>query len=92
MPAGDPRDPVARSSRPTAGPGRLDEVAARKAAGALHSLARDLGLRSSSVEVPSGDPLARFAAAAEFGEFNAAYLAFGLGLDPGSRSPAERAH
>ena len=71
---------------------QLDEVAARRAAAALHSLAHDLGLRSSSVEVPQGDPLARFAAAAEFGEFTAAYLALGLGLDPGSRGPAERAH
>jgi hypothetical protein len=71
---------------------QLDEVAARKAAAALHELAHELGLRSSTVEVPSGDPLARFAAAAEFGEFTAAYLALGLGLDPGSRGPAERAH
>ena len=71
---------------------QLDEVAARRAAAALHKLARELGLRSSTVEVPTGDPLARFAAAAEFGEFTAAYLALGLGLDPGSRGPAERAH
>jgi hypothetical protein len=71
---------------------QLDEVAARKAAAALHSLAHELGLRSSTVQVPAGDPLARFAAAAEFGEFTAAYLALGLGLDPGSRGPAERAH
>jgi glucose/mannose-6-phosphate isomerase len=71
---------------------QLDEVAARKAARALHDLAANLGLRSSSVDVPAGDPLARFAAAAAFGEFTAAYLAFGLGLDPGSRGPAERAH
>jgi hypothetical protein len=71
---------------------QLDEVAARKAARALHELAANLGLRSSSVDVPNGDPLARFAAAAAFGEFTAAYLALGLGLDPGSRNPAERAH
>jgi hypothetical protein len=71
---------------------QLDEVAARKAAGALHELAANLGLRSSTVQVPNGDPLARFAAAAAFGEFTAAYLAFGLGLDPGARGPAERAH
>ena len=32
-------------------------------------------------------PLARFAAAAAFGEFTAAYLAFGLGLDPGRSAP-----
>jgi hypothetical protein len=71
---------------------QLDEVAARKAASALHDLAANLGLRSSSVDVPNGDPLARFAAAAAFGEFTAAYLALGLGLDPGARNPAERAH
>jgi len=71
---------------------QLDEKAARRAASALHDLAANLGLRSSSVQVPNGDPLARFAAAAAFGEFTAAYLAFGLGLDPGARGPAERAH
>jgi hypothetical protein len=71
---------------------QLDEKAARRAAGALHDLAANLGLRSSSVDVPNGDPLARFAAAAAFGEFTAAYLALGLGLDPGSAGPAERAH
>jgi len=72
---------------------QLDEVAARRAAAALHQLARELGLRSSSVDVPEGaPPLARFAAAAAFGEFTAAYLAFGLGLDPGARTPAELAH
>lgn len=71
---------------------QLDEVAARRAAKALHDLAAGLGVRSSSVDVPAGDPLARFAAASAFGEFTAAYLAFGLGLDPGSPGPAERAH
>ena len=71
---------------------QLDEVAARRAARALHDLAANLGLRSSTVDVPNGDPLARFASAAAFGEFTAAYLAFGFGLDPGSPGPAERAH
>ncbi len=71
---------------------QLDEVAARRAARALHELAGNLGLRSSTVDVPNGDPLARFASAAAFGEFTAAYLAFGFGLDPGSPGPAERAH
>lgn len=72
---------------------QLDEVAARRAAAALHQLARELGLRSSSVDVPEGaPPLARFGAAAAFGEFTAAYLALGLGLDPGARTPAELAH
>jgi hypothetical protein len=71
---------------------QLDEVAARRAAKALHDLAAGLGLRSSSVDVPAGDPLARFASATAFGEFTATYLALGLGLDPGSPGPAERAH
>jgi hypothetical protein len=71
---------------------QLDEVAARRAAAALHSLARELGLHASSVDVPESSALARFGAAAAFGEYTAAYLAFGLGLDPGARGPAELAH
>jgi glucose/mannose-6-phosphate isomerase len=71
---------------------QLDEVAARKAASALHRLASELGLRSSSVDVPQGSALVRFAAAAAFGEFTAAYLGLGLGLDPGAPGPAEMAH
>lgn len=71
---------------------QLDEVAARRAAAALRRIAEDLGVQVSSVDVPDGPPLARFAAAAAFGEFTAAYLAFGLGLDPGSPQPAEMGH
>lgn len=71
---------------------QLDEVAARRAASALRQLAEDLGVRASSVDVPDGPPLVRFAAAAAFGEFTAAYLAFGLGLDPGAPRPAELGH
>jgi hypothetical protein len=71
---------------------QLDEVAARRAAAALRKLAEDLGIRVTSVDVPDGAPLARFAAAAAFGEFTAAYLAFGLGLDPGVPRPAELSH
>ena len=71
---------------------QLDEVAARRAAAALHALAAELGLRSSSVDVPQGAPLARFAAAAAFGDFTAGYLALGLGLDPGAATPGELAH
>ncbi|WP_375483880.1 hypothetical protein [uncultured Jatrophihabitans sp.] len=62
---------------------QLDEMAARRAAAALLDLASGLGLRSSSVDVPAGDPLARFAAATAFGDFTASYLALGLGVDPG---------
>jgi hypothetical protein len=71
---------------------QLDEIAARRAAAALRRLAEELGVRASSVDVPDGPPLARFAAAAAFGEFTAAYLAFGLGLDPGAPRPAEMGH
>ncbi|TAM93066.1 MAG: hypothetical protein EPN43_01370 [Jatrophihabitans sp.] len=71
---------------------QLDEVAARRAASALHTLARELGLRSSSVDVPPGPALVRFAAATAFGDFTASYLALGLGLDPGALGPAERLH
>jgi hypothetical protein len=71
---------------------QLDEVAARRAASALHRLAGELGLRSSSVDVPPGAPLVRFAAATAFGDFTAAYLALGLGLDPGAATPGELAH
>ena len=87
---GDPGDPSLgeRSGAQI----QLDEVAARRAAAELHRLAREMGLRSSSVDVPGGPALARFAAAAAFGEFTAAYLAFGLGLDPGARSPGELPH
>lgn len=87
---GDPTDPELgeRSGAQI----QLDEVAARRAAAALRVLAGELGLRASSVDVPDGPPLVRFAAAAAFGEFTAAYLAFGLGLDPGAPRPAELAH
>ncbi|MDQ6849316.1 MAG: hypothetical protein M3070_04935, partial [Actinomycetota bacterium] len=71
---------------------QLDEVAARRAAAALRRLAEELGVHVSGVEVPDGPPLARFAAACAFGEFTAAYLAFGLGLDPGAPRPADLGH
>lgn len=71
---------------------QLDEVAARRAASALRRLAESLGVQVSSVDVPDGPALARFAAAAAFGEFTAAYLGFGLGFDPGAPRPAEMGH
>jgi hypothetical protein len=71
---------------------QLDEVAARRAAAALRTLAEEMGVRVSSVDVPDAPPLARFGAAAAFGEFTAAYLALGLGLDPGAPRPAELGH
>lgn len=71
---------------------QLDEVAAQRAAAALRRLADDLGVRASGVDAGDGPPLARFASAAAFGDFTAAYLGFGLGLDPGAPRPAELAH
>ena len=71
---------------------QLDEVAARRAAPGAARPGRELGLRASSVDVPDGDPLARFAAAAAFGEFTAAYLALRPRPRPGAPGPAERAH
>lgn len=71
---------------------QLDEVAARRAASALTRLADQVGVRWSEVDVPDGPPLARFASATLFGEFTAAYLGFGLGLDPGAPRPAELEH
>ena len=66
------------------------ELAARQAAAELRGLASELGARVSGVEVPTGSPLARFAAATAFGDFSAAYLALGLGLDPGGARLLER--
>lgn len=71
---------------------QLDEKAARRAAAALRQLAEQLGVQVSGVDVPPGSAVARFAAAAAFGDFTAAYLAFGLGLDPGAARPAELGH
>lgn len=90
---GDDGDPAARSlGDRTDVQVQLDEVAARRAAGALRQLADQLGAATYSVEVPDGPALVRFATAAAFGEFAAAYLGFGLGLDPGAPRPAELSH
>ena len=62
------------------------------AAEALHRIASQRGLRSSTVDVPPGAPLARFAAASLFGTFTATYLALGRGIDPSEARPGELAH
>ncbi|MBE7187130.1 SIS domain-containing protein [Jatrophihabitans endophyticus] len=77
---GDPDDPLL-GDQPVASR-QLDEVAARRCAAALRDLAAQAGVRASSVDVPGGQPLARFAAATAFGDFTATYLALGLGVDP----------
>jgi hypothetical protein len=82
---------------PTLGPRtgaqiQLDEVAARRAAAALDAIAFQHGVRTSRVDVPLGSPLARLAAATSFGDFTAAYLALGLGIDPSAPRPGELAH
>ena len=71
---------------------QLDEVAARRAAEALHQIARQRGLRSSIVDVPAGPPLSRLASATLFGAFVATYLALGRGIDPSEPRPGELAH
>lgn len=71
---------------------QLDEVAARRAAKALLEIAAAHGVRSSHVEVPALGGLARMAAATAFGDFTAAYLALGSGLDPSAPRPGELAH
>ena len=74
-------DDTLLGERPTASLA-LGEMAARRCAATLRDLAAAAGLRASSVDVPGGQPLARFAAATAFGDFVAAYLALGLGVDP----------
>jgi glucose/mannose-6-phosphate isomerase len=70
---------------------QLDEVASRRTASALHELAGRAGARSSTVDVPAGAALTRFAAATAFGMFTATYLALGLGIDPSGAYPGEPA-
>jgi hypothetical protein len=90
---GDDGDPDDESLGPRSGVHiQLDEVAARRAAEALHRIASQRGLRSSTVDVPAGAPLARFAAASLFGTFTATYLALGRGIDPSEARPGELAH
>jgi glucose/mannose-6-phosphate isomerase len=67
------------------------DLAARRAADALHGIASQRGLRSSSVDVPLGPQLVRFGAASAFGDFTATYLALGLGIDPSPPRPGELA-
>jgi hypothetical protein len=43
------------------------------------------------VDVPLGPPLVRFGAASAFGDFTAAYLALGMGIDPSPPRPGELA-
>jgi hypothetical protein len=90
---GDDGDPDDESLGPRSGAQiQLDEVAARRAAEALHHIAQQRGLRSSTVDVPAGPPLSRLAAATLFGAFVATYLALGRGIDPSEPRPGELAH
>lgn len=68
---------------------QLDELAALRASTALQQAARDVGVRASTVDLPPGTPLTRLGAAHAFGMFTAAYLAFGLGIDPSAPRPGE---
>ena len=68
---------------------QLDELAALRASAALEQVARDAGVRSSTVDLPPGTPLTRLGAAHAFGMFTATYLALGLGIDPSAPRPGE---
>jgi len=68
---------------------QLDEFAARNAASTLRDIASARGLRSLMIEAPTGRRLARFAVATAIGDFAAAYLALGRGLDPSEPAPGE---
>lgn len=68
---------------------QLDEMAALRASNSLQQVARDAGVRSSTIDLPSGTPLTRLAAAHAFGMFTATYLALGLGIDPSAARPGE---
>jgi glucose/mannose-6-phosphate isomerase len=72
--------------------GPLGTLAGARAARALQDIAARAGVRWSTVDVPTGTALARFAAASAFGDFTAAYLGIGLGCDPGAVRPGELPH
>lgn len=85
----DPDQPGPGERPDAAQRGDPTNLAARRAADALHGVATQRGLRSSAVDVPLGPPLARFAAASAFGDFTATYLALASGLDPSEPRPGE---
>lgn len=72
---------------------QLDELAARRAASALHQLATAAGVRSSSLDLAvdprTSTPLTRLAAASAAGMFTATYLALATGIDPSAPRPGE---
>jgi hypothetical protein len=77
---------------PPQAPMYVDEVAAQRAAAALHRIASQRGLRSSTIDVGQGPALARFAAATAFAGFTATYLALARGMDPSEPRPGELPH
>lgn len=70
----------------------LHELAAGRAAGALFDAAAARALVSSTLDVPGQRPLNRFATATLFGDFVAAYLAIGRGVDPAATRAGELPH
>jgi glucose/mannose-6-phosphate isomerase len=72
---------------------QLDELAARRAASALHQLATATDVRSSSLDLAvdprTSTPLTRLAAASAAGMFTATYLALASGIDPSAPRPGE---
>ncbi|MCW2527647.1 MAG: putative transcriptional regulator, RpiR family [Pseudonocardiales bacterium] len=66
--------------------------AADLAAIALEHVAASRGILSSTLDLPGESPLSRFAAAALFGDFTAAYAAIGRGVDPTAARAGELPH
>jgi glucose/mannose-6-phosphate isomerase len=76
-------------------PGRWQSLggdAARRAGAALSELAAARGVGSSRIDVPQAPALVRFAAATAVGDFAAAYLALGRGIDPSAPRLGELPH
>jgi hypothetical protein len=86
------REPL---ERPEPGQQHWDALGAdagRRAAAALATLASERGIGCSRIEVPDASRLVRFGVAAAVGDFAAAYLALGRGIDPSAPRLGELPH
>ena len=70
----------------------LGADAGRRAAAALAQLAGERGIGCSRIEVPEASRLVRFGVASAVGDFAAAYLALGRGIDPSAPRLGELPH
>ena len=65
------------------------EQEAIAAARVVTQAAQVAGVRATTLDVPAGDPLVRFAGAVQLGLFTAAYLALTRDTDPSAPRPGE---